>query len=760
MRPTPPRRLPAATLLLVFVVLLSFAARSPARTVGAAAADAPAPRAFWLDLPRARPGDPEPRDLPYPPVPTAQALRRRDLRGDARRIEELSRGPDPAALRSVLPYASHVRHVSRWLSAVSLELTPGAQAALRARFGAAALRPVARLRARLPKELPVTARPQLAGASVAGLDYGLAAAQLTQIQIDRLHAAGLSGRGVTVLVLDTGFRIAHEAFTRLDVRAQYDFVFNDGQTADEAADVPGQHNHGTGVLAVVAGDALGELIGPAYGASVLLAKTEYVPAEVRSEEDHFVAGLEWGEALGADVATASLSYSAFDDSTGYTPSQLDGNTGKTTRAMDAAVALGVVSICAMGNAGPGATSLGTPADGDSVLSIGAVDVDGAIANFSSRGPTADGRIKPDLCARGVTTRWARAAGGYGDASGTSLATPLAAGAAALLLEAHPEWNPVQVGSALRATATQHASPDNTLGWGILQAYDACFTVAAPQWPLPFSLLAPADSAHGAGGPETFRWHIAVDLQTQSAVTYTVHAASSLAFADTLALWPAGTDTARAIAAFPGPTIAWRVLAQDPQGHVRSSDGFVFHPATGTAVREAALRLDAGWVVWDVPRGLALHAELQWRAAGPAGWQLLRELRGEALLLGRESLPDGAVAIRLLSQGVELARLDVAAPLLPWATLAVPRPNPFNPAVVLALTLRRPARVELRVVDAAGRTVCTLSDGALWAAGEHALRWDGRDARGADAASGVYYAHFRADDGRTSAGGAQRMVLVR
>ncbi len=154
---------------------------------------------------------------------------------------------------------------------------------------------------------------------------------------------------------------------------------------------------------------------------------------------------------------------------------MDGNTAVTTKAVDIAVSLGMVCVTAAGNENGGEWNhIIAPADADSVIAVGAVDKDGEIATFSSRGPSYDGRIKPELCALGVKTYCARPGSNnpYGNVSGTSLATPLVAGAAAVLLSAHPDWTPMMVREALMGTASRWLIPDNDYGWGIVDVWAA------------------------------------------------------------------------------------------------------------------------------------------------------------------------------------------------------------------------------------------------------------------------------------------------
>src|SRR5206468_4544596 len=154
------------------------------------------------------------------------------------------------------------------------------------------------------------------------------------------------------------------------------------------------HTHGTAIWSLFAGDVPGRLHGVARGASYLLAKTEDVRSETRVEEDNYVAALEWADSIGVDTVSSSLAYLIFDNGFSYTPSQLNGYLAVTTVAADMAAQRGILVVTAAGNDGPLPRSISTPADGDSVLAVGAEDSVGTIAFFSSLGPTADGRLKP------------------------------------------------------------------------------------------------------------------------------------------------------------------------------------------------------------------------------------------------------------------------------------------------------------------------------------------------------------------------------
>jgi len=391
---------------------------------------------------------------------TPRALARRAKVASAAAVaSDLDRDLPPAApyVAALEAAGARVRVRSRWLNAVSVEAAPVALARIRALPFVASLAPVLSMERQAP-------------AASEEFDFGLAGAQLDMLHVPEAHAMGYTGAGVVIGVLDTGFELGHECFARLDVRGQRDFVFNDADPGyDARQDPPGQSNHGTATLSAMAGYAPGKLIGPAYGAGVLLAKTERSNSERPIEEDYWIAGLEWVEAMGADVATTALSYPDW-----YRRAERDGRTASVTRMANLAWERGLLLVNSVGNYGPDATTLAPPADAPGVLAVGAVDRTGRVVDFSSRGPAADGRVKPELCALGAGVRLAGARGRdvYESASGTSFSAPLVAGVAALVIEAHPGWSPEAVREALLQTASRAERPDNDYGWGLVNARDA------------------------------------------------------------------------------------------------------------------------------------------------------------------------------------------------------------------------------------------------------------------------------------------------
>jgi serine protease AprX len=409
---------------------------------------------------------------------TDRALQRRARRGEFN-DRSLHRGMvlsardmpvEPAYVAAIQALGARVRVTSRWLNAVSVDVDRHHADVIAGLPFVDHVQPV-RAAPRAPTaELPVDG-------GLAGGDYGAATAQTLQMDLAALHARGFSGQGVVVGILDTGFNRVHEAFASaahpLNVLAEYDFINDDSNTGIEVGDPESQHRHGTWILGTMASYLPGQLVGAAYSASFVLAKTENVASETPVEEDYYVAGLEFVEAQGADLATSSLGY--FD---WYASEDLDGSTAVTTIAVNIATANGLVCLTAAGNGGhddnPSTHHLGAPADALQVITCGAVDELGETADFSSDGPTADGRVKPEILARGVATATVNSTQptGLSGVSGTSLSTPLVAGAVACVLQARTDYSVSGLREALIATATESASGPDPLfirGFGLIQA---------------------------------------------------------------------------------------------------------------------------------------------------------------------------------------------------------------------------------------------------------------------------------------------------
>ena len=407
---------------------------------------------------------------------TERALARRTLRATTDELLGSRDIPiDPARVDAIRATGARIRAESRWLNAVGVEAT------------ASELRAIAALPfVRLVQPMRPASRVDLGAENpidfdggIASIGYGLSQAQLVLSDIPDMHARGFTGAGVVIGVLDTGFRRAHAAFQSpehpLRVLAEWDFVRQDASTDIESGDPSAQHQHGTWVLGMLAAYKPGLLVGAAFDAQFVLAKTADTTTDQPFEEDYYIAGLEFIEAQGADVATSSVGFSTW-----YSPEDLDGTTALSTQAVNIATGLGLVCVTAAGNYGHDADPLThripAPADAFDVIAVGAVTADGSTWGNSTDGPSHDGRVKPEILARGASASTVSATNTTGaiSMSGTSFSTPLAAASAALVLEARPGFGVADVRAALFATASDfNASgahdPLFVRGYGIASA---------------------------------------------------------------------------------------------------------------------------------------------------------------------------------------------------------------------------------------------------------------------------------------------------
>jgi len=359
-------------------------------------------------------------------------------------------------------------------------------------------------------------------------NYGNSLAELEQINVPAAHDSGYTGAGVTIALMDAGVsNFSHEVFTRMinnnQIIAKYDFVNHDYNIANQPLPDSGDGSHGTWTLALIGGFKEGQLIGPAFDSKFILAKTENTQSESSIEEDNWVAAMEWADSIGVDITSTSLGYrGGFTSGTGYTAADMNGHTTIITLGAEMAVRKGIVVVNSAGNERGNHTEQNTlvaPADGDSVIAVGAVFIysdtknntytAGDIAPFSSYGPTADNRTKPDVVAGGVSNYIPSATPGnisdYGNGNGTSFSCPLVAGVAALVLQAHPLWTPMQVRDALRETASRHNSPDNDYGWGIIDAMAAIHYGEATKVEAP-ALIAPVNGSTNQPVNITLKWN--------------------------------------------------------------------------------------------------------------------------------------------------------------------------------------------------------------------------------------------------------------
>ncbi len=299
------------------------------------------------------------------------------------------------------------------------------------------------------------------------MDYGSSWWQLAIHNGNILHMKGFTGRDMTIAVIDAGFanadslRVFDNLWENGRIKGTRDFV-------DPGNNVFREATHGMSVLSIIGGYLPGELVGTAPDASFWLLRSEDVHSENIIEEDNWIAAAEFADSAGADIINTSLGYSQFDDTLqNHTYADMNGRTTRISIAADIAVSKGMLVVVSAGNQGALPWKYITaPADADSVLAIGAVDESRNVARFSSRGPSSDNRIKPDVMSLGQGTYVATPDGTVRAGNGTSYSAPVITGLAACLWQANPAATAMDIYNAIRESSDRFYFPDDNYGYGI------------------------------------------------------------------------------------------------------------------------------------------------------------------------------------------------------------------------------------------------------------------------------------------------------
>lgn len=512
--------------------------------------------------------------------------------------------------------------------------------------------------------------------------YGLTERQNRAIGIDAAHSLGFAGEGILVGILDAGFGWrTHEALKNANVIAEYDFVNHDATVSDEPEQTPSE-SHGTLVMGVIAGWLDGEFIGGAPRAHFALAKTEDIGSERHVEEDNFVAGLEWLEALGADVTNTSLGYTTFDEpENDHAYEELNGHTVHASRAVNYATHLGMICVIAAGNEYNSYRYVSVPAEADSAFAVAALDTTGNVAGFSSRGFGGRERIKPDIAAPGVFVYGVQA--GTTDRfvaqQGTSLASPMATSAIALILSARPDLRPWEVRELLYTTSSRADNPDTAVGYGQIDLDRALARLGTSQ-----PLVGEPKFLTHSGALSLIAWMIGNDEQS---ITEWQRSASTTSIALTL-----------------------RNLRTDE------------------TITDKRSQPNGGLSSWILPSAVE-------------DLNLLPQDSVEIVIALNQN---GTVLRRTILRATSDIALPAStlcySPPLPTTALATARPNPFNEAARIEFTLEEASTVSLDVFNVRGQQVRRLMEQQEKDAGFYSVLLNPTDLPG-----GAYYYRLTVDD---------------
>lgn len=295
--------------------------------------------------------------------------------------------------------------------------------------------------------------------------YGMAKEQIETLGGRELHNHGFMGGGKTIAVFDAGFMNVDKmpAFKNVNIVGTRNFV-----TGYANDNVYQEMDHGTKTLSVIAVNQPTIFVGTAPKANFWLLRTEDFLTESSAEEDYWIAAAEFADSVGVDIISSSLGYHAFDDkSTSYHYADLNGRTAPISKAASRLAQKGIVLVNSAGNDGMSAwKKINVPADARNILTVGAVSPDGLNAAFSSVGPTADDRVKPDVMADGCPTNVISGRGYIVPDTGTSFACPLVAGMVACLWESLPNYSAMDLINLVRRVGSNFSTPNNVMGYGI------------------------------------------------------------------------------------------------------------------------------------------------------------------------------------------------------------------------------------------------------------------------------------------------------
>ncbi len=373
---------------------------------------------------------------------------------------------DPAYVNELRKLGITVKHTSKWMNGCIAFSTDAALMDTLEKYSFVksvelTYKNTSSGKAKLEKERPGKK------SSINDNPYGSAFNQINTVNGIALHEKGYMGEGMVIAIIDAGFYGVDylDAFNHLwdndQILGTKDFV-------DPNSNIFLEHSHGMNVLSIIGGEIDGSFMGTAPEASFWLLRSEDVHSEYPIEADYWICAAEFADSAGVDVINTSLGYSQFDDSDmNYSYSQLDGNSIRISKAADIAAATGMIVVVSTGNEGSKTWHYITaPADAKGVITVGAMTSDSIKAPFSSFGPTADGRIKPDVTAMGVSNAIQFTSGSIGTGSGTSFSAPVITGLMACLWQSMSDMTASGVKDMMIESCNYYTNPDNSMGYGI------------------------------------------------------------------------------------------------------------------------------------------------------------------------------------------------------------------------------------------------------------------------------------------------------
>jgi len=296
--------------------------------------------------------------------------------------------------------------------------------------------------------------------------------QIKQVGGDYLLKNGLRGKNIHIGVLDAGFTHVNinPAFDSL--RLQNRLLGTKDIVSLSDLDIFEAHFHGANVLSIMTANLPEQYIGSAPGASYWLIRTENDSSEYLVEIDFWVAGIEYADSVGVDLVNSSLSYTIFDESSmDFQYEDMNGENSRASRAATIAAQKGIIVVVSAGNEGNKTWKyIGSPADAKETITVGGVRADGNPSAFSSFGPTFDGRVKPEICARGTSVEMIDVNGNLTYGNGTSYAAPIITGLMAGYLQYFKE-NQIHITiheilQSIFRTGNLYFNPTDQMGYGI------------------------------------------------------------------------------------------------------------------------------------------------------------------------------------------------------------------------------------------------------------------------------------------------------